>query len=118
MAVKADWHEAGSAAGTGEVDPFDLPASPGMQVAGPSPDSTVEQLREKIVSLFRREKFLFERKGLECPIKERCDTSCIACPLNEANSKGSAKGRLCRIGVEQEHAETLLAVKLGHVFNF
>lgn len=115
MAVKADWHEAGSAGAGAADDPFDVPDSPGMQVAGPNPDATAPQLRERIVSLFKREKYLFERLGLECPIKDRCDTSCIACPLNEANRKTSQKGRLCRVGVEQEQAETLLAVRLEHV---
>jgi len=110
MAVKADWHE-GAAAPSGPSDPFALASSTLMSHAPLTIDLSVDQLRERIVRLFKREKLLFDT-GLTCPIKDRCDTSCLACPLNEAGDPDSDKGRLCRVGVDQEQSETLLAVKL------
>jgi len=74
-------------------------------------DISVEQLREHIARLTKREGKLTDGYGLRCPIKDRCDTSCIACPLNEANNPDSRKGMLCKVGVEQEQAETLFAVR-------
>jgi hypothetical protein len=113
VTVKVDWHEDATTAPGSGSGPFDL-ASSSLVAAGPlTNDFTPAQLREKIVHLFKREKFLFDRMGISCPIKDRCDTSCLACPLNEAADPDSVKGSLCRVGVEQERAETLLAVKLG-----
>lgn len=74
-------------------------------------DLSVEQLREHVTRLAKREMKLVDGYGISCPIKERCDTSCIACPLNEANNPDSRKGLLCKVGVEQEQAETLFAVR-------
>lgn len=113
MAVRADWHEdavvAVSAPGS---SPFDLASSVAMRDLPLSLDLTVEQLGDKIRALFKREKFLFDRMGLSCPVKDKCDTTCLACPLNEANDPESRKGSLCKVGMAQDQAETLLAVKL------
>jgi hypothetical protein len=113
MAIRADWHEGVAAEDGPQIDPFASASSLAMTHAPLSIDFTTDQLRERIVKLFKREKYLFDRMGLSCPIKDRCDTTCLACPLNEANTE-TVKGRLCRTGVEQEQAETLLAVKLTH----
>lgn len=113
MAVKADWHEA-SPAVEGPDDPFASASSLAIAQAPLTLDLGLDALRDKLVSLFNRERFLSDRMGLTCPIKDRCDTTCIACPLNEAHNPDSAKGRLCKVGVEQDQAETLLAVKLEH----
>ena len=114
MAIRADWHEGATAEDGPAVDPFATASSLAMTHAPLSLDFTSDQLRERLGKLFKREKFLFDRMGLHCPLKERCDTTCLACPLNEANNPQSAKGSLCKVGVEQEQAETLLAVKLTH----
>jgi|tagenome__1003787_1003787.scaffolds.fasta_scaffold19399369_2 hypothetical protein len=109
MAVKADWHEA--AAASGPDDPFALASSIGMGHSPLTVDMSSEALGDRLKSLLKREKFLFDM-GIECPIKDRCDTSCLACPLNEANDPDSPKGGLCRVGVEQEQCETLFAIKI------
>jgi hypothetical protein len=109
MAVKADWHE-GSVVEDGPVsDPFALASSGAMTFAPLGLDCSLPDLRTRIKKLLDRERFLFDM-GIVCPIKDRCDTSCLACPLNSANNPDSQRGRLCKIGVEQEQAETLHAV--------
>lgn len=113
MAVRADWHEDVPAAAGGAVDPFRLGLSPAM-TPGASPfsmDMSLDALRERLVKLFKREKFLFEKMNLSCPLKERCDTSCLACPFNEADDPDSLKGQLCKVGMDQERAETMFAAK-------
>lgn len=110
MAVKADWHE-GSDVEDGPVsDPFALASSAAMTHPPLSLDLTLGDIGERLKRLFKREKLLFEL-GIVCPIKDKCDTSCLACPLNEANDPDSSRGRLCKVGVEQEQAETLHAIK-------
>jgi hypothetical protein len=109
MAIRADWHE-GSEVEDGPVsDPFALASSATMAYSPLSLDLTLDDIGERIKRLFRRERFLFDM-GIECPIKDKCDTSCLACPLNEANNPDSSRGRLCKVGVEQEQAETMHAV--------
>jgi hypothetical protein len=110
MGVRADWHEdavvaPALAAGS---SPFDLASSDAM--AALPLDMTVEQVGEELVRLLHRERFLFDTMKIECPIKDRCDTSCIACPLNEAHDPESRKGRLCQVGMDQERFETLHGV--------
>lgn len=114
MAVKAEWHDGAATVseGTPGVDPFDR-ANLSAMFAPLSLDIPLDEARDRIKRLFSREKYLFERCGLECPIKDKGLTSCLACPLNES-AKGTQKGRLCKVGGEQEQYETLLAVKLEH----
>ena len=111
MAIKADWHE-GEAAAIGPDDPFALASSLGMGHSPLTIDVSLDDLRDRLKRLLKREKFLFDKMGISCPIKDRCDTSCLACPLNEANDPDSPKGGLCRVGVEQEQCETLFAIKI------
>lgn len=85
-----------------------------MSVRRLDPAISLDDLRQRLVQLMKRERFLFDKMNLSCPIKDRCDTTCLACPLSEAADPESRKGALCRIGVEQEQAETLLAVRLEH----
>lgn len=111
MAIRADWHE-GVAAEEGSVtDPFALASSMAMTHAPLSLDFSADELRVRLTQLFKREQLL-DGMGLRCPIKDRCDTTCLACPLSEAADPDSPKGSLCRVGIEQDQAETLLAVKL------
>lgn len=112
MAVKADWHEGAVAAPEGPpgFDPFDRASLSAMPL---SLDIPIDEIRHRLRRLIKREQRLFDGCGLECPIKDKAATSCLACPLNEAG-KGTQKGRLCRVGVEQEQYETLFAVKLEH----
>lgn len=110
MGVKADWHE--SATVDGPDDPFAMASSLAMGHSPLSLDLTADDLRGRIKRLLKRERFLFDRMGISCPIKDRCDTSCLACPLSEAGDADSSKGRLCRVGMEQEQCETLFAIKM------
>lgn len=116
MGVRADWHEDAEKADP-RVDPFGMPSSSTMVMAGDTPalDLTADDLKERLVALFYREKSLFDRMGLECPIKERCDSTCLACPLSEADDGESVKGMLCIVGREQDTLQTLLAVKTSGV---
>lgn len=114
MGVRADWHEDAVVAPAGS-GPFGLPSSTGMTFGPLSLDLTVPDIREKLVKLARRERFLFDQRNLSCPIKDKCDSTCHACPLNQADNREHRKSPLCRVGIEQEQALTMLAVKLdGH----
>lgn len=114
MAVRVNWHEDAVVESSPGSSPFDLASSVSVS-GGLSLDMSAEQLRETITRLVKREAKLSDSYGLSCPIKDRCDTSCIACPLNEANNPDSRKGLLCKVGVEQEQADTLFAVKTVEV---
>lgn len=107
MGVKADWHEDAETVAPG-VDPFSLASSPAMMSA-PAIDTDSQKLFDRLTVLVRHESILFN-KGVTCGVKDRPDTCCSACPLNESNGD-SDRSFLCRVGVEQEQVITLIAAQ-------
>jgi hypothetical protein len=49
--------------------------------------------------------------GIDCPIRWNPETSCLACPLSEADNPSSSKCQLCRTSTQEEHLETVLVAK-------
>jgi hypothetical protein len=72
-------------------------------------DLTEPDLQARVLELLQREGQLYEQ-GITCPIKERSDSCCSACPL-----RGSERTRqiraLCELGCQQERA--LMAAIVG-----
>lgn len=99
MSVRANWFLADlvgeeSGAAVEEVgDPINLD--------GPA------SLNRRLIELVAEENRLWTG-GLTCPIKDRPDTCCSACPVRE---RGTPRARLCSLGIAQEQALTALAVE-------
>lgn len=98
MSVKARWPGATDAP-TVQGDPFE----------GIPEDAEVERddPREHLARLMDRETVLLNR-GISCPVRDREDTSCCACP-----KRGRVKGLevLCDVGATSERIITELAVE-------
>lgn len=106
-ATKANWHVAPAVVGDDEPDPFSMPVEEiGERVDLRDPAAALEL---RLIELVRREDRL-TGVDVTCPIKDRNDTTCHACPVSQAHDRRSALGSLCRIGREQETALTELAV--------
>jgi hypothetical protein len=65
------------------------------------------ELNRRLIALAQRESQIFDL-GVECPIKDMADTSCLACPLSCRDEAVLASG-LCEVGREQERVATRLA---------
>jgi hypothetical protein len=105
--VKANWHVQRIEGLDDEPDPFSAPIEEiGERIDLRDPKAALEvRLRE----LLGREANLFGG-GLTCPIKDRPDSTCHACPVSKAHDTSVALSALCRIGREQETVLTELAV--------
>lgn len=68
-----------------------------------------QALSMRFDELLRREGNLFA-SGLTCPIKDRSDSTCHACPVSKASDGDAPLSVLCRLGREQETCLTELAV--------
>lgn len=68
----------------------------------------VDALHEELAALMREEDLLFQ-KGVKCPIKDRDDTCCSACPVR-VTDPSMARAKLCSVGVDQEKVATYAAV--------
>ena len=98
LSVCANWHVPEAPPLTG--DPFaNLTAKP--LNARPSRKA----LERQLLDLMHEESDLAAR-GVRCPIKDRPDCVCLACPLRER-----VRGRepLCRVGVAQERVTMRMA---------
>ncbi len=60
------------------------------------------KINARLVDLLRAEGRLFD-EGVRCDIKERSDTCCHACPLQD-------RGELCEVGRQQETTLMDLAI--------
>lgn len=90
-----------------EPDPFSVPIEEvGERIDLRDPEAAL-QLRVR--ELLTREGRLDE-KGVTCPIKNRSDSTCHACPVSAAHDHEQPLGMLCRIGREQELVLTELVV--------
>jgi hypothetical protein len=113
VAVKADWHFDIQKLQTEQdeelYDPLTdasyMPPIPPIDLGTPLP-----QLHEHLKNLIAQEGEL-DGQGVTCPIKWKPDTTCLACPVAEHRDPHSPKGRLCRIGQEQERVLTVIAAQ-------
>lgn len=107
MTIRADWHVEAAVSLDDEPDPFSVPVEEvGKRIDLRDPKAALEL---RLTELLRREGVLFG-KGVTCPIKDRPDTTCHACPISRAADREDPHGVLCRLGREQEVAATELAV--------
>lgn len=110
MSTRANWHTAELDLDDplGGDDPFAMP----IEEVGDPIDlrDRGARLQLRLRELCKKEGNL-DRNGVTCPIKDRPDTSCLACPISEAADDTSTRGPLCRIGREQERVCTELAVE-------
>lgn len=107
MSTRANWFIAQLASLDDEPDPFDAPIEEvGQRIDLRDPK---ERLDMRLRELIERESNLFN-KGVTCPIKERSDSCCHACPVSKASEHNDALAVLCRVGREQEAVLTELAV--------
>lgn len=101
--MRANWHVADLAVPAG--DPFAVDVE---EVGTPIRlDGERASLDRQLVDLIREEGHLFEA-GITCPIKDRKDTCCNACPVHHHDE---LVGRLCDVGRAQERICTQLAVE-------
>lgn len=109
MSARADWHTLDLAAlvrEEGEFDPFSAPVEElGERIDLSSPS---DRLQVRLSQLLEREGALWNQ-GVTCPIKDRPDTSCNACPVSQHADFEQPLGMLCRIGRDQEKVCTELA---------
>jgi hypothetical protein len=107
MRTQADWFtQEAEVAQADPADPFGMPVEEvGERIDLRDPKATLElRLRE----LMTRESNLYNA-GLTCPIKDRPDSTCHACPVSQAH-EDVPLATLCRIGRDQEVVLTELAV--------
>ena len=94
----------------GEIDPddpFQMPVEEvGQRIDLRDPRGKLEL---RLQELMTRESRLYER-GVTCPIKDRPDSTCHACPVSQAHDPSVSLSVLCRLGREQEVVGTELAV--------
>lgn len=105
MGVKANWHVDDLLADA-DQDPFDEvrveDVGRPIDLSGDEP-----RLVARTVELVRAESQLYH-EGVRCPIRDRPDTTCSACPV--ARPGRGKLGQLCAIGIEQDQVFTTLAV--------
>jgi hypothetical protein len=107
MRTQANWFVDQVPAVDEETDPFTMPIEEvGTRIDLRDPKAAL-QLR--LAELVRREGSLYETH-VKCPIKDRPDSTCHACPVSQAHDTEVALGVLCRLGREQEVVLTELAV--------
>lgn len=107
MVARANWFVASVTSLDDEPDPFDAPIEEvGQRIDLRDPR---ERLEMRFRELIERESNLFNR-GTTCPIKDRSDSCCHACPVSKASDPDDALAVLCRVGREQEAVLTELAV--------
>lgn len=105
MAVQARWH---SEIAVPDDDPFKTRVE---QVGFPIElIDGVATLNERLVELVHIEGMLYNA-GVTCSVKDRDDTTCLACPISAHDDETSALRPLCRCGREEERVSTALAVE-------
>lgn len=107
MTARANWFIDAVAGLDDEPNPFAAP----IEEVGDRIDlrDPATHLRLRLDELIQREANLFAH-ARTCPIKDRPDSTCHACPVSHANDPEHAIALLCRIGREQETVLTELAV--------
>lgn len=111
MGLTADWHlgDFETVEREQEYDPLIDPTYsaplPPIDLATPTP-----QLREHLGSLVNQEASLFN-EGVTCAIRDRDESTCLACPVSASNDYSNPMGKLCRVGQEQERVLTVLVAQ-------
>lgn len=105
--ARADWFTVGLDEAAEGFDPFDEIEDLGQPI---DLHDRVAVLNARLVLTLRGESNLAS-SGVVCPIKDRPDTSCSACPVSDAAKRETPKSALCRLGREQEEILTELAVQ-------
>lgn len=99
MGVRANWFVEELDVDTG--DPFDVELGQPIDLSGEP------ELNRRLIELTERERGIYEL-GVECPIKDMAETSCLACPLS-CRDEAVLESGLCDVGREQERVATRLA---------
>jgi hypothetical protein len=104
--TKANWFVQPSVS-LDEPDPFAVPIEEvGQRVDLRDPEA---KLQLRLAELVHRERNL-DVLGITCPIKDRADSTCHACPVSQAHDLSVPLAALCLVGREQELVLTDLAV--------
>jgi hypothetical protein len=107
VGAKANWFVDAVAGLDDQPDPFAAPIEEvGERIDLLDPKAT---LSLRLTELLGREASL-DRHGIVCPIKDRADSTCHACPVSKASDPTADLSTLCRVGREQETVMTELAV--------
>jgi hypothetical protein len=109
VSARANWHTLDLEAlvrEEGELDPFSAPVEElGERIDLGSPS---DRLQIRLGQLLEREAALWNQ-GVTCPIKDKADTACCACPVSRHADFDEPLGMLCRIGRDEEKVCTELA---------
>lgn len=69
---------------------------------------TYAELNDKLAGLVNDESMLYNA-GIRCGVKERPDSTCLACPLSAHSDESSPMRPLCLVGRAQEMVLTRMA---------
>jgi hypothetical protein len=116
VSIEANWGlQALEASADPQVDPFESASFAFMAGVDGQPDwmfpiSTEDAPEElqRLLGIVVRSEGRLGSIGVTCAIKDSPETTCLACPLSQANNPKSPKCQLCRAGCEQERLSTLL----------
>ena len=112
MSIGAEWHFEEAAFATVQRSGYDPLVDPAY--AAPMPPISIHtstaELDSYALGLLEQEAQLFD-DGITCPIKDKRDTTCLACPVSAARDHSEPKGKLCRVGQEQERVATVLVAQ-------
>lgn len=75
-------------------------------------ETPIEEL-QRLLGLTVRSQNRMMSAGVDCELRWRSDTTCLACPLSEADNESSPKCHLCRTSTQEEVLTTLLAAKVA-----
>lgn len=112
VSIGAEWHFEEAAFETVERSGYDPLIDPAY--AAPMPPISIRtdaaELDRQVLALLEQEAQLFDA-GITCPIKDLRDTTCLACPVSAARDHSEPRGKLCRVGQEQERVATVLVAQ-------
>ena len=112
VSIGAEWHFEEAAFETVQRSGYDPLIDPAY--AAPMPPISVTtptaELDSYVLNLLEQEAQLFD-EGITCPIKDQRDTTCLACPVSASRDHSEPKGKLCRVGQEQERVATVLVAQ-------
>lgn len=73
-------------------------------------ETPMEEL-QRLLGLTQRSNNRLYNEGHDCELRWRPESSCLACPLSQANNPGSPKRQLCRTSTQEERLTTFIAAK-------
>lgn len=112
VSIGAEWHFEEAAFETVQRSGYDPLIDPAY--AAPMPPISVHtdtaELDSYVLDLLEQEAQLYDDE-VTCSIKGLRDTTCLACPVSVARDHSEPKGKLCRVGQEQERVATVLVAQ-------